>query len=160
VLTAAGGGVPVTVDSRAQLSDTEALLDEVQVATLLANELAANVLILMHATEHVASHAGLVNQGRIEQVTRHQLRTLQQAEAFQDRSTSARVDATLDFLDAGGELVVVTVAHKLAGALAGRAGTRVTREVVSEDTQQISLFGAQGSEEHTEDPQFNMGGPA
>jgi carbamate kinase len=161
VLTAAGGGVPVTIDTRAQLSDTEALLDEVQVATLLANELAASVLILMHATEHLASHAGLVQQANVEQVTRHQLRALADAGAFADHATSVTVDASLDFLDAGGELVIVTAAQKLTAALAGRAGTRVTREVVSEDTQQISLFGAQGAQERDQqDSPLTTEGPA
>ncbi|MGB0589162.1 MAG: hypothetical protein ACPGU1_05730 [Myxococcota bacterium] len=149
VLTAAGGGVPVTIDARAQMSDTEALLDEVQVATLLANELAASVLILMHATEHLSSHAGLVQQANVEQVTRHQLRALSDADAFEDPAASTCVAASLDFLDAGGELVIVTAAQKLTAALAGRAGTRVTREIVTEDTQQISLFGAQGAEAQT-----------
>jgi len=152
VLTAAGGGVPVTIDTRAQLSDTEALLEEVHVAALLANELAASALILMHPTEHLASHVGQVQQANVEQVTRHQLRALADAEAFQDSAASTRVEASLDFLDAGGDLVIVCAAQKLTAALAGRAGTRVTREVVTEDTQQISLFGAQRTEdqEHAE----------
>ncbi len=148
VLTAAGGGTPVAVDARGQLTEAEAVVDEVQVAALIANELAADLLVLANPTEQVSAHAGQTNQTLLEQPTRHDLRALKDAGAFADEALSARIAAALDFLDAGGEQVILTVTQKLTAALAGRTGTRVTREVTpGEPTQQISLFAGPGTDE-------------
>lgn len=162
VLTAAGGGIPVAVDTKGQLAGTESLVDELQVATLIANELAADVLVFMNPTEHVSAHTGQVNQARLEQPTRHELRDLRDAGAFPEPTLAARIDATLDFLDAGGETVLLTAANKLTAALAGRSGTRVTREAITaQSTQQISLFAAtDGGQSEQPEPPTTHGGPS
>ena len=152
VLTAAGGGDPQAIDTRGHFSEVEALLNEAQVATLLANELAAHLLIFMHGQEYLVTHAGSAAQGRVEHIDRHGLRELLDGGAFEEKGASTRASAGLDFLDAGGEEVVITSAQKLTAALAGRAGTRVSREARHEDTQQISLFTAQGGEAESTDP--------
>jgi hypothetical protein len=57
-----------------------------------------------------------------------------------------KVESALEFLDEGGSAAIITVAPKLAAALADRAGTRITRDPAAAGVRrQLPLF--EGSDE-------------
>lgn len=149
VFAAGGGGIPVAVDARGQLIGVEAVVDKDRTAALLANDLEAELLVLLTGVEQVYLNFGRTDQRALERISAGDLRELYRAGHFPPGSMGPKVEATLEFIEDGGTNAIITNADKFTAALAGRAGTRVTKVVDDGPIiRQISLFpSASGAEE-------------
>ncbi len=142
VVASAGGGIPVVVDARGQITGVEGVVDVYRLATLAGNDLGAELLALLIDDEQLFTNPGRSDQLAIEAIAAADLRELLTAGQFPHPTTGPLVEAALEFIDDGGARAVLTNVDKLAAALADRAGTRVAK-VVEEDPgrRQILLFG-------------------
>ena len=124
VIAAGGGGIPV-VRRQEGLEGIEAVIDKDRSSALLARSLRAELLLFSTAVERVAWHFGLPDQRLLERLSWEQARQYLQAGEFPPGSMGPKIEAALEFLQAGGARVIVTSPEKMATALRGEAGTEI-----------------------------------
>ncbi|MCL4560097.1 MAG: hypothetical protein M1281_05735 [Chloroflexi bacterium] len=124
VIAAGGGGVPVGCNPDGTLSGLEAVIETEHVARMVAQELEARVLlmviekdskfILSRLSTEIASH-----------LTLEELQLILKNETFSSSSVQAKLWAAAEFLQNGGEQVVITTLRSLPAALEGKSGLRI-----------------------------------
>ncbi|MEC9072981.1 MAG: carbamate kinase [Myxococcota bacterium] len=153
VIAGGGGGIPVSVDGRGNLQGVDGVVDKDRTAALLANQLGADIFVVLTAVENIYVDFGRPGQTALNHVTRDELREHADAGQFPPGSMGPKVEAALDFLDDGGASVIITHAGKLTAALSDRAGTRISRDPTSSGMRrQLPLFeGAPDDDSDAED---------
>ena len=123
VVACGGGGVPV-VRAHGGLTPVEAVVDKDRASALLARELGAWRLIILTGVDEVMVDFGTPKQRPLRETSADELRRHQQDGQFPAGSMGPKVEAALDFLDAGpGGEVLITSPECFGEALAGRRGT-------------------------------------
>ena len=124
VIAAGGGGIPV-VRTEGGLAGTEAVIDKDLAAERLASAVGARTLAMVTAVDRVLLRYGTPEAVALEEITRDEAQAYLEAGEFPAGSMGPKVTAAIRFLDAGGELAVITSAEHLLEALDGRHGTRI-----------------------------------
>lgn len=125
VIAAGGGGIPV-VETVSGLRGVEAVIDKDLAGQRLANDIGADILLILTDVEAVALDWGLPTQRWLHDVSLAQARSYHAAGHFQAGSMGPKVAAACNFLDAGGEMAIITSLQAVSQALAGETGTRFT----------------------------------
>jgi carbamate kinase len=126
VIAAGGGGIPVYVEKDGTLEGVDAVIDKDRASALLANQIAAEVLIMLTGIDKVALNFGKPNQKLIDQMTSSQAAEYLGQGHFPAGSMGPKIEAAIDFLDKGGKKVVISSIDKAAEAVFGNAGTVLT----------------------------------
>jgi carbamate kinase len=126
VLACGGGGVPV-LEREGRLLGVEAVVDKDRASALLASRIGANVLIILTGVERVQTGFGTPHVKALDTIDAATLRAHHAAGEFPPGSMGPKIESTLNFLDAGGDEVIITLPERLSDALAGHTGTRVVR---------------------------------
>jgi carbamate kinase len=128
VIAAGGGGIPVVSDEATHLRGVAAVIDKDHAGALLAREIDATRMIISTSVEQVALHFGTPQQEWVDHLKLEEAkRYLAEGTHFAPGSMAPKIEAIIDFLEAGGEEAVITTPQKLEDAVAGKAGTRITR---------------------------------
>ncbi len=125
VIAAGGGGVPV-VRRDGALVGVEAVIDKDLASAVLARELAAERLVLATDVDRIALHFGKPTQRFVDRMTVAEARKHLAEGQFPPGSMGPKVEASIEFVEAGGGEAIVTSLGKIREALAGTAGTRIT----------------------------------
>jgi carbamate kinase len=127
VIAAGGGGVPVVRDDQGRLSGVDAVIDKDHTGALLADEIGADLLVMLMEAEHICLGWGTEHEHPLKRVSVTALRAHIAEGAFAVGSMLPKAEAAASFVEASGHDAIVCRADDLASALAGAAGTRVTR---------------------------------
>jgi carbamate kinase len=127
VVCAGGGGVPVVRDGAGVLSGVEAVIDKDLTAALLGRQLGADTLLIATDVHAVMTGWGTPAQRALGAVTVAQLSELAEHGEFGSGSMAPKVEAACRFAAGGGRAIITHLAT-IKEALAGRAGTVVTRD--------------------------------
>lgn len=119
---AGGGGVPVIRDEHGHLVGVEAVVDKDLTASLLAESLDADALLLLTDVNRVVRGFGTAHAEEIAYATPAALR----AEDFAAGSMGPKVDAACRFVETTGGMAAIGSLYRAPDVLAGRAGTIVT----------------------------------
>jgi carbamate kinase len=130
VVAAGGGGVPV-VEHRKELRGVEAVVDKDLTAARLATLVHADLLLILTAVDRVFVGYGTDEARGLDRLTADEARALLAAGEFPEGSMGPKVQACVDFVDAGGARAVITSLDQAAEAVFGAAGTTVV--TASED---------------------------
>jgi carbamate kinase len=125
VVSSGGGGIPVVPDSRGGYQGVEAVIDKDLTATLLAEQVAADLLVIATDVEHAVLGWGTPQARPLRQVTARELRGHIEDREFGVGSMLPKVEAVTRFVEAGGPRAVVTALPSITDAADGRAGTVV-----------------------------------
>jgi carbamate kinase len=123
-IAAGGGGVPVVATAEGHRG-VEAVLQEDATAGLLATALAAARLVFLTGVDQVQVGHRTEREIGIERLSLAEARALLKAREFPSGSIGPKVEAAVDFVEAGGREAIITSLAALRAALDGRAGTRV-----------------------------------
>lgn len=126
VIAAGGGGIPV-VETAAGLRGVEAVIDKDLAGQRLANDIGADILLILTDVEAVALDWGLPTQRFLHDVSLAEASAYQAEGHFQAGSMGPKVAAACNFLAAGGEMAIIASLQAATQALAGKTGTRFTR---------------------------------
>jgi carbamate kinase len=127
VITAGGGGIPVTADADGALTGVAAVIDKDLASALLANLLGADMLLISTAVERVALRFGTPEQEWLDSLTLSEAREyLADGTHFATGSMAPKVQAIVNYLENGGTEAIVTDPAHVAAALRGETGTRFT----------------------------------
>lgn len=121
VVCAGGGGVPVIRNEDGRLQGVEAVVDKDLTASVLAEALDADVLLILTDVPHVVRGFGTPQAEPVLRATPASL----QREKFAAGSMGPKVDAACRFVEQGGARAVITDLAHLRDAIGGDGGTVV-----------------------------------
>lgn len=128
VIACGGGGPPVFDDPRLGLEGLDAVADKDRVAAILGHDIGAQVLLILTDVDAVYRGWGTTAQQPIRRMSLAEADQLLQGGELGAGSMRPKVEAAADFIRAGGDRAVIAeLAHGLT-ALAGEAGTTITKE--------------------------------
>ena len=125
VVAVGGGGIPVVRDADGYLEGVGAVIDKDWASCLLAKRLGAELFMVSTAVDKVAIHFGTPEQRDLDEITVAEARRYHAEGHFAPGSMGPKMEAAIDFLEAGGQRVIITQPHLLEEALHGRTGTHI-----------------------------------
>ncbi len=124
VIAAGGGGIPV-VRRQGRIEGIEAVIDKDRTSALLAKSLGAELLLFSTSVERVAWHFGKPEERPLALLTWERAERYLRAGEFPPGSMGPKIEAALEFLQAGGRRAIVTSPENIAAAIRGEAGTEI-----------------------------------
>ena len=128
VIAAGGGGPPVYLDPGLGLEGVEAVVDKDRTAAVLAAELGSEVLLILTDVAGVHSGWGTPSARLIPRLSQSGAESLLDGPELGTGSMRPKVEAAVAFLRDGGRRAVIAHLDEGLAALAGRAGTTITRD--------------------------------
>ena len=126
VIAVGGGGIPVVADDDGNLTGIAAVIDKDLASALLANQLDADLLLISTAVEKVALNFGTPEERGIDSMTLAEAKTyLEEESHFTAGSMAPKIQAVVNFLEAGGKEALITNPENLERAIRGETGTRI-----------------------------------
>jgi carbamate kinase len=125
VICAGGGGIPVIRDPEGQLHGVEAVIDKDMGASLIAQRLDADRLLVLTDVERVAINFRKPNQTNLDRVTLSEIQRYTAEGHFAAGSMGPKVRAAVQFIEAGGKQAIITHLHSALSALEGHTGTHI-----------------------------------
>lgn len=127
VITAGGGGIPVAEGKDGYLEGVAAVIDKDLVAQLLAEEINADILLILTAVDMVAINYNKPNQIDLESLTVGQAEEYISQGHFPSGSMLPKVKAAVKFVKANpNKKAIIASLHKGIEALEGNSGTTIT----------------------------------
>jgi len=125
VVAAGGGGIPVIINGRGLFKGMEAVIDKDYVASLIAREVKVDLFIILTNIERVYLDYGTPQERPIEVMTSAEAREYLSQGQFPAGSMGPKIEAAVEFVQAGGKEVLITSSSHLKAALIKRSGTRI-----------------------------------
>ena len=126
VIACGGGGIPVTRSDLGHLKGASAVIDKDFCSCLLAQELDAQVLIILTAVEKVALHYGTPRETWLDELTPEQAKEYIAQGHFAPGSMLPKVEAAVAFAQsAPGRTALITQLEKAREGILGLTGTRI-----------------------------------
>ncbi len=125
VIAVGGGGIPVVRDQDGNLRGVEAVIDKDRASSVLARQLRAQVLIILTQVEKVALSYGKPEQKDLELLTVEEAKRYLEAGEFPPGSMGPKIESAIEFLENGGEEVIITLPQLLYEAVQGKRCTRI-----------------------------------
>ena len=129
VITVGGGGIPVIDDGKGGCIGTAAVIDKDYASSLLARLINADLFMISTAVEKIAINFGKPNQQWLDRMTLAEAKAyLAEGNHFAKGSMAPKIQAIINYLEAGGKEALVTNPENIGRALRGETGTRIVRE--------------------------------
>ena len=124
VVCTGGGGIPVTISTDGEVRGIEAVVDKDRAAALLAEQLGADVLLLLTDVPRVVAGWGTAAAVELDRATPAQLRDV----TFAAGSMGPKVEAACRFVERTSGRAAIGALDDAEAILAGRAGTQIRVE--------------------------------
>lgn len=128
VVAGGGGGIPMTEEPDGSYRGVEAVIDKDFTSAHLASALGADLLVVTTGVRQVAINFGQPDQRCLGRVDAAETRRHLADNQFPPGSMGPKVEAALEFLDAGGHEVLITSPDHLHDAFVGGSGTWLVDE--------------------------------
>ncbi|MFH1329934.1 MAG: carbamate kinase, partial [Actinomycetota bacterium] len=126
VITVGGGGIPVVRGADGMLKGVDAVIDKDLASAMLATVIEAGLLVITTAVEKVALGWGTPQQRWVDRLTLAEAKAhLAEGTHFAAGSMAPKIQACVDYLEAGGGEVLITDPPHLPAAIRGETGTRL-----------------------------------
>ena len=125
VIAAGGGGIPV-VQTGERLAGVDAVIDKDLAASLLADVLGADLLVILTGVPCAYLRYGTPEQVCLHNLTVLEARALLAEGHFPAGSMGPKIEAAVGFVDRASRTAIICDPPSLAAALSGEAGTIVT----------------------------------
>lgn len=125
VIAVGGGGIPVVQDEAGNLTGVEAVIDKDFASALLASQIGADLLLISTAVSQIALNYNQPDQQWLDGMTLAEAKAYMEQGHFAKGSMEPKVQAIINYLEAGGKEALVTNPDNIERALAGETGTRI-----------------------------------
>ncbi len=125
-----GGGVPVTEEPDGSYEGVDAVVDKDLASGVLASELGARQMVILTAVRKVSLHFGTPRQRPLDTLSVEAARRLLAEGHFPPGSMGPKIQAAVEFIDRGGDEVLITTPESLVEAWNRRDGTWLHREYI------------------------------
>lgn len=121
-----GGGVPV-IEKNGSWQGVEGVIDKDLAASALAQELDADILLILTEVEQVAINFNKPNEQKLATVTVAEMQKYISQGHFAPGSMLPKVEAALEFVKSGkNKTAIISSLNQASRALAGETGTKIT----------------------------------
>ncbi len=127
VIACGGGGLPVIELEDGQLDGVEAVIDKDYASAKLANQLEMKKFIILTNVDRVSINFGKPDEQPMDNITLDDAKFFLEEGQFPPGSMGPKMEAAIDFLENGGEEVIITDISLAEEAVAGNAGTHILR---------------------------------
>lgn len=127
VIAAGGGGVPV-VQKDGRYYGVDAVIDKDLASAVMARDIGANLLLILTDVERVAINFGKPDQRWLDEVSLDEIKGYYDEGHFPPGSMGPKIKAAVNFLEEGGERVIIASLEQGFDAINGRAGTRIVKQ--------------------------------
>ncbi len=127
VIAAGGGGVPV-VEKEGQLHGVEGVIDKDLASAVLADSIDEMFFIMLTRVDGVYLNYDQEDEKFIESMTVSEAKRYLEEGQFPPGSMGPKIEASIHFLENGGEKVLITSPEHLDDAIEGKEGTYIYRE--------------------------------
>lgn len=124
VIACGGGGIPV-IKEKHRLYGVEAVIDKDLASSKLGEQVGADILLIATDVEKVALNFGTLNQRNLDKLSVPDAKKYLEEGYFPVGSMGPKIQAVINFLEAGGERAIITSIDKIIDALKGEAGTEI-----------------------------------
>jgi carbamate kinase len=127
VIASGGGGIPVVRDAEKGYCGVEAVIDKDLASEKLAQEIGADVFMILTDVPKVAINYGTPDETWLGHVSTEELKAFEKEGHFKSGSMGPKVAAAVRFVEAGGKRAIISGLHDALKALKGEAGTHVRK---------------------------------
>ena len=125
-VTVGGGGIPVKSVHGRHLKGTSAVVDKDYASAILADELDADMLVILTAVEKIAINYGEPEQEWLSELTVMDAEKYIKEGHFAPGSMLPKIEAAISFVKSGpGRKALITILEKARDGLAGKTGTTI-----------------------------------
>lgn len=128
VVAAGGGGIPVYRDPGLGLEGVDAVVDKDLAAGILADEIGADLLMILTDVDAVYRNYGTADARPIARLSVDEARRLTRSGELGVGSMEPKVRAAAEFIARGGERAVIASLEDAARAAGGEVGTSIVRD--------------------------------
>lgn len=125
VISTGGGGIPVVANEDGELRGVPAVIDKDRASSLLARNINADMFLISTGVEKVALNFNTPDQQDLDRVSVADVRRYLDEGHFAPGSMKPKIEAVIDFIDAGGKYAIITNPENIARSLAGETGTHI-----------------------------------
>ncbi|MBI5888338.1 MAG: carbamate kinase [Deltaproteobacteria bacterium] len=125
VIAAGGGGVPVVEAADGTLRGIDAVIDKDYATSLLARQTGAGLFVNLTQVDMVYMDFGRPGQKGLPELNVENAKRYLAKGQFHPGSMGPKIESAIEFLESGGQEVIITSPELMGDALKGRAGTRI-----------------------------------
>ena len=125
VIAVGGGGIPVVRQEDRSLRGIEAVIDKDLASARLAEDIGADIFMILTDVEQVMLNYGSENAIGIKQMTTSEAERYLQEGQFGEGSMKPKVKASVNFVMATKKKAIISSLSKVSKALAGETGTAI-----------------------------------
>ena len=128
VIAAGGGGIPVYIDHTRHpgwLEGLDGVIDKDLASAVLGKEIGAEKLLIITGVERVALNFGTPQQIDLDELNIADAKKYLAEGQFPKGSMGPKIEAAINFIEGGGQEVIITSIEKTGEAIKGKAGTRI-----------------------------------
>jgi carbamate kinase len=125
VIAAGGGGIPIIKDENNRYVGVEAVIDKDLTSAMLANDIKADLLIILTGVDKVYLNFGREDQEGLSHLNYSQAKQYLNEGYFPPGSMGPKIESALQYLENGGRRAIITNAENLEAALSGKTGTHL-----------------------------------
>jgi len=125
VIACGGGGIPVVRDVNGFFMGVEAVIDKDRTSELLAQEVGADIFVVLTAVEKVYYDFGKPTQKALDTITIAEAESMLAEGQFPPGSMGPKIQAAVEFVKKSGKQVLITTAQALRKGEFEKVGTRV-----------------------------------
>ena len=126
VIAAGGGGIPVIWEDKYHLKGVPAVIDKDFASECMAEQLDADMLIILTAVEKVAINFGKPDQKNLDELTPDEARRYMAEGQFAPGSMLPKVEAAVKFAESKpGRTSLITLLEKAKDGIEGKTGTAI-----------------------------------
>ncbi|MBW6516130.1 MAG: carbamate kinase [Candidatus Cloacimonetes bacterium] len=123
VIACGGGGIPFIINDDGKLEGIDAVIDKDFASALLAEEIEADLLVILTGVDKVSINFGKADQQDLDVLTLAEAEKYLAEGQFPPGSMGPKIRAAVNFIKKGGKEVVITSVERVVDALHGETGT-------------------------------------
>ncbi len=127
IIACGGGGIPVYIEDDGTYEGIDGVIDKDKASAVLALDIGAPQLYILTSVEKVALNFGTNSQQEISDMSAAEARQYFNQGHFPPGNMGPKIEAAIQFLENGGEEVLITSIDRLPEARKGKLGTRIHR---------------------------------
>jgi carbamate kinase len=127
VIACGGGGIPVIQDEKGTLSGVEAVIDKDMASQCLAQDIDADIFLILTDVPAVYLNFGTDKQTPIGRIRADEMRDLLDKKTFPAGTIGPKVEAAVRFVEIGGEKAIIAGLDQAEDALKGKTGTTIVK---------------------------------
>lgn len=128
VIAGGGGGIPIFVEENGDFEGLDAVIDKDFTASLIGRDVGADTLIIATDIQKVSLNFNTARQRDLDLLTVEEAERYLAEGHFLEGSMQPKIEASVEFLKAGGRRVIITSPDSIIQALRGEAGTTIVAD--------------------------------